>query len=67
MSSYKTDLEDKLKEGTKQDPEYQILKEKINQNTFENVITDYSFNEQGLILFKNRLYVPNISEVCSGS
>ena len=52
ISSYKTDLEDKLKEGTKKDPEYHILKEKITQNTSENIITDYSFNEQGLILFK---------------
>ena len=63
ISSYKTDLEDKLKEGIRQDPESQNLKEKIIQNTYENVITDYSFNEQGLILFENRLYVPNISEV----
>ena len=26
---YKTDLEDKLKEGIKQDPEYQNLKKKV--------------------------------------
>ena len=63
ISSYKTDLEDKLEEAIKRDPEYQNLKEKITQNTFQNVITDYSLNEQGLILFKNRLYVPNISEI----
>ena len=60
-SSYKIDLEDKLEEGIKRDPDYQNLKEKITQNTSKSVITDYSFNEQGLILFKNRLYVPNIS------
>ena len=63
ISIYKTNLEDKLKEGIRRDLEYQNLKEKIIQNTYENVITDYSFNEQGLILFKNTLYVPNISEV----
>ena len=61
--SYKTDLEDKLEEGMKWDIEYQNLKEKIIQNTSKNVITDFSFNEQGLILFKNRMYIPNISEV----
>ena len=27
------------------------------------MITYYSFNEKGLILFKNRHYVPNIPEV----
>ena len=63
ISNYKTDLEDKLKEGTRKDLEYHKLVEKINQNTSENVITDYCFNEQGLILFKNRLNVPNIYEV----
>ena len=55
ISNYKTDLEDKLKEGIKRDPKYHILKEKITQNTSKNIITDYSFNEKGLILFKNRL------------
>ena len=27
------------------------------------MITDYSFNEKGLMLYKNMLYVPNIPEV----
>ena len=62
-SSYKTDLEDKLEEGIKRDLDYQNLKEKITQNTSKNIITDYSFNEKCLMLFKNRLYVPNIPEV----
>ena len=63
ISNYKTNLEHKLEEGIKWDPEYQNLKEKIIQNTSENVIIEYSFNEQGLIIFKNKMYVPNISEV----
>ena len=39
------------------------LKEKVTQNVCENIITDYNFNEKGLMLHKNRLYVPNIPEV----
>ena len=35
ISTYKTDLEDKLKEGTRKDLEYHKLLEKINQNTSE--------------------------------
>ena len=31
ISSYKTNLEDKLEEAIKRDPEYQNLKEKITQ------------------------------------
>ena len=52
-----------MEEGIKRDPEYQGLKEKETQNISTNIITDYSFNEKGLILFKNRLYIPNIPEV----
>ena len=63
INSYKTDLEDKLEEGIKRDPEYQNLKETLTQNTSKNIITEYKFNEKWLILFKNRLYVPNIPEV----
>ena len=60
ISIYKTKLEDKLEEGIKLDTEYQSLKEKVTQNVSENIITDYSFNEKCLILFKNRVSVPNI-------
>ena len=45
------------------DTEYQSLKEKVTRNVFENINTDYSFNEKCLMLYKNRLYVLNIPEV----
>ena len=44
------------------DREYQSLKEKVTQNVSENINTDNSFNEKGLMLYKNRLYVLNISK-----
>ena len=39
------------------------LKEKVTQNVSEYITIVYSFNEIGLMLYKNRLYVPNILEV----
>ena len=45
------------------DKEYQNLREKVTNNEYENVKTDYSLNEKGLMLYKNRLYVPNIPEI----
>ena len=63
FSSYKIDLEDKLEEGIKRDTKYHSLKEKVTRNVSENIITDYSFNEKGLILYKNKLNVPNIPKV----
>ena len=60
IRSYKTELDNKLEKGIKLDKECQSLKEKVTQNVSENINTDYSLNEIGLILYKNRLYVPNI-------
>ena len=59
ISSYKTNMDDKLEEGIKLDTEYQNLREKVTRNA-GNVKTYYSLNEKGLMLYKNRLYVPNI-------
>ena len=39
------------------------FKRKVTQNIFENLNTDYSLNENGLMLYKNILYVPNIPEI----
>ena len=63
ISSYKIELDDKLEEGLKLDQEYHNLREKVTQNEYENVKTDYSLNEKGLMLYKNKLYVPNIPKV----
>ena len=49
--------------ANKSGPIISNLKEKIIHKTSENVISNYGMNEQGLILFKNGLYVPNIREV----
>ena len=63
ISSYKTKLDDKLEEGIKMDNEYQNLREKVTDNESENVKTNYSLNEKCLMLYKNKLYVPNIPEI----
>ena len=52
ISSYKTDLEDKLEKGISLDPKYQRLKENITQNVSKNINIDYSLNERGLMLYK---------------
>ena len=52
-----------MEEGIKKDKEYQNLREKVTNNEYENVKIDYSLNEKVLMLYKNRLYVPNIPEI----
>ena len=45
------------------DNEYQNRREKVSENESENVKTNFSLNEKGSMLYKNRLYVPNIPEI----
>ena len=63
ISCYKEELDDKLEEGIKMDKKYQNLREKVTNNEYENVKIDYSLNEKGFILYKNRMYVPNTPEI----
>ena len=63
ISSYKTELDDKLEDGVKMDKKDRNLKEKVIENESENVKIDFSLNEKGLMLYKNRLYVPNIQKI----
>ena len=62
ISTYKIYLEDQL-EGVKLDENYRKLQVKVAKNVIENLNTGYSLNEKGLILYKNRLYIPNVSKV----
>ena len=45
------------------DENYQKLQAKVAKNVTENLSTGYSLNEKWLILYKNRLYVPNVPKV----
>ena len=63
ISSYKIELDDKLEEGLKLDQEYHNLREKVTNNEFENVKTNYILNKRALLLYKARLYIPNIPEI----
>ena len=59
ISTYKTDLEDQL-EGVKSDENYRKLQAKVTKNVTESLNIGYSLNEKGLILYKNRFYVPKV-------
>ena len=62
INTYKTNSKDQL-EGVKLDENYQKLQVKVAENVNESLSTGYSLNEKGLILYKNRLYIPNVPKV----
>ena len=63
ISTYKTDLEEQLEEGIGQDDNYRKLQEKVRENLIESLSTSYSLSEKGLLLYKDRLYIPNVPKI----
>ena len=63
VRSYKIELDDKFEDGVKMDKDYQNLREKVTENESEYMKTNFTLNEKGLMLYKNRLYVPNVPEI----
>ena len=63
INTFKTNLEEQIEEGVKLDENYQKLQEKVTENLIEGLSTWYSLNEKGLIIYKSRLYIPNVPKI----
>ena len=62
-SNYEPDLENQIPSAENYDREYQISKEKTAKNEQNQLKTYFSLNKLGLLLHKNRLYIPNITKI----
>jgi hypothetical protein len=62
-SNYKTDLEERVRITAEKDPEYQNIKLKIVDNSVGIEESDFRFSKSGLLMYKNRLYVPESNEI----
>ena len=63
ISTYASDLNEQLTEGVKQDENYQKLQVTAKEEPTESLIKGYSLNEDGFLLFKDKLYFPNVPKV----
>ena len=63
INTYVSDLNEQLKEGIKQDESYQKLQITAKEEPTESLIKCYSLNENEFLLFKDKLYVPNVPKV----
>ena len=63
ISTYTTDLEEQLKAGIEQDENDLKLQAKAKENLIESLSTWYNLNEKRLLLYKDRLYVPNVPKI----
>ena len=63
ISTYTTDLDEQLKAGIEQDEIYQNLQAKTKENLIEILSKGYSLNAKEFLLYKDRIYVPNVPKV----
>ena len=62
FSSYKTNLEGLIKGAAKNDEEYLNIKEQL-ETYDKGSYSAYSINSEDLLIYKNRLYIPDSEEV----
>ena len=63
INTYASDLNEQLTEGVKLDEIYQKLQVTAKEKPTERLIKSYSLNKNGFLLFKEKLYVPNVRKV----
>jgi hypothetical protein len=60
ISMYKSDLKDRILEAAKSDQHYMEQK-KLQQGNFQQKIKDYELREDGILMYRGRVYVPKSS------
>ena len=63
ISTYTTNLDEQLKARIEQDEIYQNLQAKTKENPTESLSKGYSLNAKEFLLYKDRMYVPNVPKV----
>ena len=63
INTYVSDLNEQLKEGVKQDEIYQKLQITAKEEPTEILIKGYNLNENKFLLYKDKMYVPNVPKV----
>jgi hypothetical protein len=59
ISMYQIDLKGKFSKARKVNLQYMKLVTKIQQDKMQHKVEDYELGNDGIILYRNRIYVPN--------
>jgi hypothetical protein len=63
ISMYQTDIKGRISEAANVDLQYMELVANIQQGKMLHRVEDYKFEADGIILYKNRVHVPNVQEL----
>jgi hypothetical protein len=67
ISMYRTEMKDRILEAANTDLQYKGLVEKLQQCEEPQPNESYTLGDDGLLLYKNRVYVPNVSRIEAGN
>jgi hypothetical protein len=63
ISMYQTDIKGRVLEATNTDLQYRKLVAKLQQGKTLQGVEDYKLGVDDILLYKNRVYVPNVQEL----
>jgi hypothetical protein len=63
ISMYQTYLRDIIIEAAKSDQRYEELREKLQQGILQQKLEEYELKEDGILMFRRRVYVPDSPRV----
>jgi hypothetical protein len=63
ISMYRTEIKDRISEAANVDLQYRGLVAKLQQHERPQTKESYTLGTDGLLLYKNRVYVPNVQEL----
>ena len=63
ISTYTIYMDEQFKAGLEHDEIYKNLQAKVKENPTESLSKGYSLNEKEFLLYKDRMYVPNVPKV----
>jgi hypothetical protein len=63
ISMYKTDIKDRILEDANVDLQYRDFVAKLQQSESSQKEEKYTLEADGLLLYKNRVYIPNVQDL----
>ena len=63
LSIFQSDLRQQIVNCTAGDELYELVKEKLQQQSLEKRYEGYKLEEDGILTYKGRIYIPNVAEL----
>ena len=63
ISIFQQDLRQRIVNHTVGDELYEQVKDKLQQHSLQKRYEGYKLEEDGLITYKNRIYIPNVADL----